>query len=38
MFKDSVDEVHLIEVKEGNKGKYLETCYRQEPGELGWCR
>ena len=40
-FRDNVDEVHLLEMDlEGDKeqGQYLETCYRQEPGQYGWCR
>ena len=40
-FRVNVDEVHLLEMDlEGNKeqGQYLETCYRQEPGQYGWCR
>ena len=28
-----------MELNEERKtGKYLETCYRHEPGEFGWCR
>ena len=38
-FTEGVDEVHLLELsKEKDKGKFLETCYRQQPGEFGWCR
>ena len=34
-----MDEVHLLEMDDDKKkGKFLETCYRQQPGETGWCR
>ena len=40
-FRDNVDEVHLLEMdleEKEEKGQYLETCYRQDPGHYGWCR
>ena len=38
-FPDYVDEVHLLEIKSKPvKGRFLETCYRQDAGEHGWCR
>ena len=40
-FSNDVDEVHLLEMTPGSKeeeGEYPETCYRQEPGQYGWCR
>ena len=38
-YPEVVDEVHLLELDKTKKtGKYLETCYRQDPGKYGWCR
>ena len=38
-YPETVDEVHLLELdKTRLTGQYLETCYRQEPGQFGWCR
>ena len=38
-FQDGVDEVHLLELRRTKKtGRFLETCYRQQAGEFGWCR
>ena len=39
-FAPDVDEVHLLQIssKSPGEGRFLETCYRMEPGERGWCR
>ena len=37
-FGSEVDEVHLLQLSKTGEGKFLETCYRQEAGHLGWCR
>ena len=39
-FPSNIGEVHLLMISRKLPGtaKFLETCYRQEPGENGWCR